>query len=650
MTGASGTAAGADALSRLWREVVTRHGGRAALTDGRRTLTYRQLNLTVRAVAGRLAAAGAGPGRYVMLGALAPLDAVVGMLGTLAAGAAFAVLEDGLPESARAARCARVDAALLVGRGAAPGGTDLPPWVDLSLQLDGPAPESPGDDPGDRTAVPGGPAYAMFTSGSTGEPKAVEIGRDALHGFALAAADRLALGPGDRWLQLASLGFDVVVEEVFPVLARGGTVVCRADTAVPDPQDLHALLRDLDVTVVELSTQYWREYAHWLDVRGTTTPLPLRRVLVGGERMDPDDWRRWERAGRAALVHVYGLTECTVTSTMYEGPLADAAAEVPVGTPLANAEVSVRGPGRHPVVPGEVGEIHIGGPSLASGYLGDPERTARQFVAGPRPGDGRLYATGDLGRVLPDGNVEFHGRVDDQMKIRGHRLEPASVERLLAADPSVAQAVVLADARTRSTLLACLVPAGPAPATPPDGVLPVTAEQRARLLARVTAELPGWAAPQRLFWTGALPKNAHGKVDRRGLAARLATESRTESGPSGPGAAPAPGAPAPGESPAPASAASEPLPTVLRRFRVLLDDPEFGVDADFFAGGGQSILAMRLVTELRADFPGTVGLRATTVFDHPTPRRLAHWLSAARTRPRSASTPFPPAAPKEHKD
>ncbi|GGT35176.1 non-ribosomal peptide synthetase [Streptomyces chromofuscus] len=664
---ASGTAGGADALSRLWHEVRAAHGGRPALTDGRRTMTYRQVDAAARAVAGRLTAAGAGPGRYVMLHGLAPMDAVVAMLGTLAAGAAFAVLEEGLPDAARAARCARVDAVLLAGRDCAPHGTATPPWTDLGPQLDGTAHESAPtpDDGGAPTAglscaarVGGAasdrPAYAMFTSGSTGEPKAVGIGREALHGFALAAAARLGLGPEDRWLQLASLGFDVVVEEVFPVLARGGTVVCRPGTGVPDPEELHGMLGALGVTTVELSTQYWREYAHWLDVRGETTPAPLRRVLVGGERMDPDDWRRWERAGRAGLVHVYGLTECTVTSTMYEGPLPDDASEVPIGTPLANAEVSVRDSARRPVPPGTVGEIHIGGPSLAPGYLGDPEQTARRFVTGPEPGGGRLYATGDLGRILPDGAVEFHGRADDQIKIRGHRLEPASVERLLTADPAVAQAVVLLDARSRGSLLACLVPADPA--APADGVLPVTAGQRARLLARVTAELPGWAAPQQLFWTGSLPKNDHGKVDRRALAATLMTAQATTAaqGTTTAGAAATTdpdlttgladgGVGVPGTDPG----GQETLDTVLRHFRVLLADPGLEPDADFFASGGQSILAMRLVTELRADFPGTVGLRATTVFDHPTPRRLAEWLSSARTRPRAVPALFPPAVRKD---
>lgn len=625
---APGPVAESDALLESWRCVVARHGERIALSNGRRTLTYRQLAAVAQRIGGRLAAAGAAPGRQVMLQVNAPIDAVMSMLGVLEAGAAFALLEDGLPQAARAARMDRVSAVLSAGRGQPADALPLP-WVDLAPELDGVEPDGPVPAGG---ICPGPAAYVMFTSGSTGRPKAVEIGRDALHGFSLAAADRLALRPGDRWLQLASLGFDVLIEEVFPALMTGSTVVCRPDSVAPDPQELHAMLSDMGVTIVELSTQYWREYARWLDIRNETTPPGLRRVLVGGERMDPDDWRRWERSGHAPLVHVYGLTECTVTSTMYDGRLPADAQEVPIGTPLANAEVTVRGVDRLPVTPGELGEICIGGPSLASGYIGDPEQTARRFVPDPRSPERHLYVTGDRGRILPDGNLEFRGRLDDQLKVRGHRLEPASVERLLTADPEVAQAVVLLDVNTRTTLSACLVPAGPVPGVTGDRVLPVTGERREELLAVLGAELPDWAVPRRLFWTAELPKNAHGKLDRHSLDTMLAAASR----PTAEATAPAADADTsrergqePGEGPAQ-------LAAVLERFRVLLGDPGFGPDSDFFEGGGQSILAMRLVTELRATLPSTPGLRTSTVFDHPTPRRLAHWVAARTGRSRNA--------------
>jgi len=625
---APGPVVESDALLESWRTVVARHGERIALSNGQRTLTYRQLAAVAQRIGGRLAAAGAAPGRQVILQVNAPIDAVMSMLGVLEAGAAFALLEDGLPQGARAARVDRVSAVLSAGRGQPADALPLP-WVDLAPELDGVEPGGPVPDGSTR---PGPAAYVMFTSGSTGRPKAVEIGRDALHGFSLAVADRLALHPGDRWLQLASLGFDVLIEEVFPALMTGSTVVCRPDSTAPDPQELHAMLSDMGVTIVELSTQYWREYARWLDIRNETTPPGLRRVLVGGERMDPDDWRRWERSGHAPLVHVYGLTECTVTSTMYDGRLPADAQEVPIGTPLANAEVTVRGADRLPVTAGELGEIYIGGPSLASGYIGDPELTARRFVPDPRSPERHLYATGDRGRILPDGNLEFRGRLDNQLKVRGHRLEPASVERLLTADPEVAQAVVLLDVNTRTTLSACLVPAGPVPRVTGDRVLPVTGERREELLAGLGTELPDWAIPRRLFWTAELPKNAHGKLDRHSLDTMLAAASR----PAPEATAPAVGAGTSRERGQESGEEPAQLAAVLELFRVLLGDPGFGPDSDFFEGGGQSILAMRLVTELRATLPSTPGLRTSTVFDHPTPRRLAHWVAAQTGRSRNA--------------
>ncbi|UXX92203.1 AMP-binding protein [Streptomyces sp. AD2-2] len=258
-----------------------------------------------------------------------------------------------------------------------------------------------------------------------------------------------------------------------------------------------------------------RGSAHWPDVRGGATHAPPRRVPVGGERPDPDGWRRQQHA---VLLRVH-VTECTVTtSALDEGRLPDDTPEAPIGIPRADAGVGVCDSGRRPVPPGTAREIHIGGPSPASGLFGNPEGTARRFVTGPEPGGGRLCAVGDLGRILPDGNVELHGRGDDRAEIRGHRLEPAAAERLSAADSGVARAVVPPDARTRGTL-----PGRAAPAAPLDGVPPVTAGRCARPLAGIIAQLPGWAAPQRLSRTGALPENDHGRANRRALAGTLPT-------------------------------------------------------------------------------------------------------------------------------
>ncbi|WP_069885207.1 non-ribosomal peptide synthetase [Streptomyces luteocolor] len=604
----------ADFLDR-WDHHVRLRPGAPALLEGEDAWTYRTADARAEALAARLAAAGAGPGAVVGLALDRPRDAVLGMLAALKAGAAFTVLEDGLPPGLREDLVRRAGATVWLHR-AGGAGAPLPDGTPR-LEVAGPDPAPPAARPRAGVRDAGRLAYILFTSGSTGRPKGTLIERGALAGFADALRERLALTPSDRWFQVASLGFDVVIEEVFPVLAAGGSVVCRPHTRPLEPEDLHRALHDSAATVVELSTQYWREYARWLDATSRTTPPALRAVLVGGERMDPAAYRAWQQRRPAALVHVYGLTECTVTSTLYTGRLPEDADEVPIGTPLANAAVTVRRDGR--VLPwGETGEIHVAGPSLARGYLDDDEQTARRFRADPhdRAPGARTYATGDLGRFLPDGNLVFLGRDDAQLKVRGHRLEAPAVERALADGADVDQAVVLLDPVDGSSLTACLVPADPARRPAPGTVRPLTGEQRRRAVRPVAAALPEWAVPTRTYWVAALPKNPHGKIDTAALAALCATAGERAA----PAAVSAPSA----------QDTNGALTTVLDRFRTVLQAPALGPDDDFFAHGGQSILAMRLVSELRTDLPAAAALRVSALFDRPTPRQLAEHLSGHR--------------------
>ncbi|MER5358413.1 amino acid adenylation domain-containing protein [Streptomyces sp. NPDC002785] len=592
-----------------WDQQVAIRPGAPALIEGTARWSYAHTEARAGALASVLAARGAGPGSVVGLTLDRPRDAVLAMLAVLKTGAAFTVLESGLPPGAQKDLVARVGALLWLHDSTRQGPLPDTPCLDLAtMETGSPAAPCTGG-PAARTQS----AYILFTSGSTGRPKGIVIGRGALAGFADAVAERLLLTPADRWLQIASLGFDVVIEEVFPVLATGGAVVCRPDTLALEPPELHRVLRECEVTVAELSTQYWREYARWLDATDETTPAALRAVLVGGERMEPGAYRTWQRHQPAALVHVYGLTECTVTSTMYTGRLPADATEVPIGTPLSHAAVSVRAAGRV-LPPGGTGEIHIVGPSLARGYLHDEEQTALRFCPDPHAEGERVYATGDLGRLLPDGSLEFLGRIDSQLKVRGHRLEAASVERALESAPAVSQAVVLLDPGDATSLIACLVPADRALAPEAGTAARLTDGQRREVVGPAAAAFPDWAVPTRLYWTAGLPKNPHGKVDTAALAATAAATARTQSETDA-----EPGADRP-------PTVDEPLHVVLHRFRDVLAAPALGPDDDFFAHGGQSILAMRLVSALRTDMPAAAGLRIATLFDCPTPRRLARHL------------------------
>ncbi|WCD89144.1 Dimodular nonribosomal peptide synthase [Streptomyces xanthophaeus] len=604
-----------------WERAVRAHGDAPALVTPSRVLTYRETDRLTDAWAGSFAGRGAGPGRIVGLAFGDPAGAVLGMLAALKSGAGFTVLDDRLPQPAREDLVRRVGAVVWAGDGEhAPDGAYVPDGADTGWTR----PTGTGTGNGTDAGAPGehDVAYVLFTSGSTGRPKGTVVERGSLARFAASVAERLALTSGDRWLQVASLGFDVVIEEVFPALVSGAAVVCRTDTEPLEPAELHALTGATGSTVVELSTQYWLEYARWLEERGLTTPPRLRTVVVGGERMDPGPYRAWQRRQPAALAHVYGLTECTVSSTLYTGLLPEDAEEVPLGSPLRDVLVTVRRDGR-PVPAGESGEIHIGGPLVARGFLDDEEATRRRFVPDPYgagPG-ARTYVTGDLGRFDEAGLLVFLGRADDQLKIRGHRLEPALVERALCESPDVDQAVVVPDPATGTALWAFTVPADQRLSPPPGTAPRLPVADRDALVGRLAAQLPDWAVPRILHRVAELPKTPHGKVDKRALAAwagasghdagaevwaQAVTEARAEAGP------------------------DEALDTVLGMFRDVLAQPRLGPDDNFFDHGGQSLLAMRLLARLREHFPSAAGLRASALFSLPTPRLLSETLGGRR--------------------
>ncbi|MFH9432784.1 non-ribosomal peptide synthetase [Streptomyces rochei] len=641
----------------LWDLRVRHQPDAPALVTPDRVLTHRSVDRLTDAWAASLAGRGAGPGRLVGLAFADPGRTVLGMLAALKAGAGFTVLDDRLPAAARDSLVRRTEAAVWLGDGAhAPAAAYVPDGAaDGAATGEGAGAADAGGHPVRPPARAAGHdvAYVLFTSGSTGQPKGTLIERDSLRRFAAAVAERLELAAGDRWLQVASLGFDVLIEEVFPALVAGAAVVCRADTRALDAEELHTMIARTGTTVVELSTQYWLEYARWLDARGLTTPAGLRLVVVGGERMDPRPYRDWQARQPARLAHVYGLTECTVSSTFYTGLLPADAREVPLGTPLRDVEISVRRDGR-PVPQGEWGEIHIGGPLLARGFLDDAAATARRFIPDPLsavPG-ARVYTTGDLGRIDADGNLVFLGRLDDQVKIRGHRLEPARVERALCEDPAVEQAVVFPDPTTGTVLWAFTVPADPERAPLPGEAVRLTAAERDALVAPLEEQLPDWAVPRVLYRVSVLPKNPHGKIDKRRLSdwatvtvtnAAVVTGTAatgTGAGRTVPGSPAAAGTAATGD-PGPGG---EPLSTVLGLFREVLGAPELGPDDDFFERGGQSLIAMRLLARLREFLPSAAGLRASALLRCPTPRLLAAALATAgpqavTDRPQAAAGP-----------
>jgi acyl-coenzyme A synthetase/AMP-(fatty) acid ligase/acyl carrier protein len=441
----------------------------------------------------------------------------------------------------------------------------------------------------------------------------VVVPRRSLDAFVAAAREVYGVTGEDRVLQFAALGFDTSVEEIFPALAAGATLVLRNEEMLRSPEAFLGACREAGVTVLDLPTAYFHELVADLG-RAPAPPRvgpPLRLVILGGERVLP------ERLAAAApmldrsvrVLNTYGPTEATVVATRSE-PLAEdpeglaAGREVTIGRPLPGAAARVVDGRLEPAPAGVPGELVLGGPGVARGYLGRPGLTAERFVPDPfaEEAGARLYRTGDRARLRPSGELEFLGRLDHQVKVRGFRVELGEVEACLAACPGVREAAVLAReaAPGEVRLVAFLAMADAAPADGPRATDP---------RAFAEARLPPYMVPAAFVELPELPHLPSGKVDRRALAA-------LDEGP-------APGRPARGARyRAPETPTEE---AVARIFAQVLDlDPgaaPVGADDDFFQLGGHSLLLPRVLHEVAAAFEVEVPLR--TLYEESTVAELA---------------------------
>ncbi|GAA4004182.1 thioester reductase domain-containing protein [Allokutzneria multivorans] len=324
------------------------------------------------------------------------------------------------------------------------------------------------------------PAYVMQTSGSTGAPRRVVVGHGALNAFVAAAVERYDLSTEDRVLQFAPLNFDASVEEIFPILCVGGTLVLRTEEMTESPQALLRACAEQRITILDLPTAYWHELAFAMP------PLPpeLRLVIIGGETALPERVERWHRAQpHAKLINTYGPTEATVVATAAE---LVAGGGVPIGKPLRGVKAIVADATGKPVPVGVAGELWLSGDGLAQGYLGEPELTAERFRDG-------AYRTGDRARVGRDGQLHHLGRLDDEVKISGRRISPTAVEAALVRHPAVREAMVTATAR-------------------PDGTKVLAAKVVTDLRDHLREQLA--VVPSVIELVDALPRNRSGKLDR----------------------------------------------------------------------------------------------------------------------------------------
>ncbi|WP_341718122.1 AMP-binding protein [Micromonospora sp. FIMYZ51] len=535
--------------------VIRSHDGVAV--DGE--LDYRELVTAVDVLAERLRVAGVRPGEQVTADTARGATAVVALLACLAVDAVYVPLSRQLPPARRAVMTAGW---LLTG--------EKPDALELRRVSAGPV------------AAPG---YVIYTSGSTGTPRGVHVPAATLVRHARAIADRLGVTAADRYLQFADHAFDAALEQVLVPLLSGATLVTRGDEPW-DPADFGALARRTGVTVANLPTPWFARISGWADLAASA----LRIVMAGGDALTAAAVARWAAHAprHITLLNAYGPTESVITAAIGEVPVdGPTPARPPIGTAVAGHDLLVRDRSWQAAGPGEVGELYVGG-LLATGYLDDPRATARRFVPHPyQPGE-RVYRTGDLVRSTPGGiGLEFLRRVDDQVKVRGIRVELGDVEAALRSHPDVREAAATVG---DSHLIGWVT------------LHPGARAGEAELRAAAAAHLPHAAVPRRVHILDTLPRGAGEKVDRQAL--RQLPDI--------------PAAPADGKVDSTTAA-------VVTMATELVNAP-VGPDTDFFTAGADSLTAARLAARCTATFAVRIDL--ATVFEHPTPRRLAAVITA----------------------
>ncbi|AUB35489.1 Non-ribosomal peptide synthetase component F [Nostoc flagelliforme CCNUN1] len=459
-------------------------------------------------------------------------------------------------------------------------------------------------------------AVVFYTSGSTGIPKGVVMTHQGLVNYGLAALSTLELNDSDRFLQLASSSFDVFLEEILPTLLAGAVVVLPHEPNAIAATQLHQLISQQQVTVMELTTAHWHEWVSQLVSFATSPPSSLRLVLVGGETILPEHLHSWQQF-HLPLIHVYGLTETTITSTMYQLPpdisIPPSGYKLSIGRPLPNTTVYLLDEQLQPVPVGVPGEVYIGGTGLSRGYLHRPQLTAERFIPNPwgsLPGE-RLYKTGDVGRYLADGNIEFLGRRDQQVKLRGFRIELAEVEAVLSQHPSVQQTVVFVqeDIPDNKRLVAYVV-------TVNDSQLSTV-----QLRQYLKEKLPEYMIPGAFVFLDTLPLTPNGKVDRRSLPA---PESRPELEVS-------------------FVAPRTPIEQMLADIWAdVLGVEQVGIDDNFFTLGGHSLLATQLISRVRNIFQVELPLRS--LFEATTIASLSQYIQQWQQQLQQLAPPLEPVA------
>lgn len=578
-----------------------------AVIAGERCLTYRDLNDRANQLAYFLQQHGVSADVPVALYVERSLEFAIGVLGTLKAGGAYIPIDSIMPAERRLdiLQDAKPPVILTQSHLASSLPTNYEAQV---IYLDSDWATIAGQSFQNLVCqtTPDNLAYIIYTSGSTGKPKGVGITHRGVVNHGLASAKLFELTPQDRVLQFSTISFDICIEEVFPTWLTGATLILRSEAIASSIAEFLQFIDHHQITIANLPTAFWHELVNGLSTLQRSLPQSLRLMIVGGEKPNYSTYKTWLSlvGNYPRWLNGYGPTETTVTATFYDpstdSKLLESRTEIPIGRPLANLQTYILDSNLQPVPIGVPGELFIGGSGLAKGYLNRPELTAEKFITHPFQSQQnspsaiqpRLYRTGDRVRYLPDGNIEFLGRLDNQVKIRGFRIELGEIESTLALHPAIVQSVVtvrVSDSGQKQ-LIAYIV-------TDPQQPIAIAA-----IRMFLKDKLPDYMIPVSFVELEALPLTPNGKINTKALPEPVINASSLEI----------------------AIANDDFEKDLVAIWQEVLEVPSIGIHDNFFDLGGHSLLAVRLFTVIEKKFSQNLPL--ATLLQAPTIHQLADIL------------------------
>lgn len=588
-------------IHELFESQVEQTPDAVAVVFANQHITYRELNHKANQLAHHLQTLGVRPEVMVGICVERSFEMVIGILGILKAGGAYVPLDPQLPQERLAWMLEDANLQVLVTQ--LPLTTKLPPHLAQIVCLDDDIWQTMPEvtNPLNITSL-ANLAYVIYTSGSTGTPKGVSIEHRSLVNFTQAAVTEYEITPQDRILQFASISFDAACEEIFPCLVQGATLVLRTDQMLASLSIFLEKCCQQSISVLDLPTAFWHQLTTELSTSKLALPKSLRLVIIGGEKALPYQVMAWHQGGQSQirLVNSYGPTEATVVATICELAATNIQGEVPIGRPIANVETYILDANLQLVPIGIAGELYIGGLGVARGYLHQPKLTDEKFISNPFKLGSRLYKTGDLGRYRQDGQLEFLGRIDNQVKIHGFRIELGEVETRLEQHPHVDQAVVvLRDDEIGNKRLVAYV-------SPCSQKILTSTELRGFLQQK----LPSYMLPSAFIILSNFPLTPNGKVDRQALPEPATLRPELEVGYVMP--------------------QTELETTIAAAWHKILKIENIGIHDNFFELGGHSLLIAKLHSQLNGIIPTDFSI--LDLFRYPTISTLAEYLSEANNQ------------------